>query len=95
MGDLSLLIHGPTGDCIEVMVLKGEQRRHGRQLAARPLPPSSQARLCRTAGPPFHRHGMRNRVNAMLRTGSCSAASPQLCPRSADTMTFVILPLPE
>jgi hypothetical protein len=93
MGDLSLLIHGPTGDRIEVMILKGEQRRHGRQLAAS----RDKFRACRldVVGPPFHRHGMRNRVNATLSTGSCSAASPQLCPPSADTMTFVILPLPE
>ena len=36
-------------------------------------PASSHARLCNMAGPPFQRQGTRNRVNALLSSGSCSA----------------------
>src|SRR4051812_15212760 len=59
------------------------------------LPRASHARLCSTAGPPFHCHGMRKRVNDLLITGSCSAASAQVLPASADTITLVMRPLPE
>src|SRR2546429_8756535 len=38
------------------------------------LPASSHARLCNTAGPPFQFQGARNRVKALLSTGSCKAA---------------------
>ena len=41
------------------------------------------------------RQGMRNLVNALLNTGASSAASPQLLPPSAETLTFATRPLPE
>ena len=59
------------------------------------LPASSQARLCSTTGWPSQRQGMRKRVKALLSTGSCNAASAQLRPPSADTMTLAIRPVPE
>jgi hypothetical protein len=59
------------------------------------FPSSSQARLCKTAGAPLQRRSIRNRAKAMLNTGCWSAASAQLSPRSADTSTLEIRPLPE
>ena len=47
------------------------------------------------AGEPSQRQGIWNRVKALLKTGSCSAASPQLWPPSAETITFEIRPVPE
>ena len=58
-------------------------------------PVSSHARDMSTAGPPSHCQGMRKRVKVFVITGCCSAASAQVLPPSADTMTFVILPAPE
>src|SRR5215475_5098663 len=48
------------------------------------LPASSVARLCKIAVPPSQSHGIRKRVNALLRTGACNAASAQLLPPSAE-----------
>src|SRR5271155_71840 len=59
------------------------------------LPASSVARLASTAGDPSQFHGMRKRVSALLSTGVCSAASPQLLPPSADTSTLLMRPLPD
>ena len=59
------------------------------------LPASSHARLCNVAGERSQRQGIWNRVKDLLKTGSCSAASPQLCPPSAEIMTLEIRPAPE
>ena len=55
----------------------------------------SEARLVMTAGCPSQRHGMLKRVNDLSFTGPCKAASPQLFPPSADTITREMRPLPE
>src|SRR5436853_400618 len=59
------------------------------------LPASSVARLMITAGEPSQFHGIRKRVSALLSTGVCSAATPQLLPPSADTSTLLMRPLPD
>src|SRR2546427_6819522 len=59
------------------------------------LPASAQARLCRTAGPPFQRQGARNRAKALECTGSWSAACAHVFPPSAETITREMRPLPE
>src|SRR6266850_2306207 len=55
-------------------------------------PFSSVARLCSKARSPFHCHGSRKRVTLFEKTGSCSAASRQLAPPSAETSTLETFP---
>src|ERR1700694_4904088 len=58
-------------------------------------PFSSVARLGSKARSPFHCHGSRKRVTLFEKIGSCSAASRQLVPPSAETSTLLILPAPD
>src|SRR3977135_4371975 len=58
-------------------------------------PFSSVARLCSKARSPFHCHGSRKRVTLCEKTGSCSAASRQLAPPSAETSTLETFPAPD
>src|SRR6267143_377111 len=58
-------------------------------------PFSSVARLCSKARSPFHCQGSRKRVTLFEKTGSCSAASRQLAPPSAETSTLAIFPAPD
>src|SRR5262245_15200190 len=58
-------------------------------------PVSSTARLINTDGPPSQRHAIRNRVNALGRTGPEMAAGAHVLPPSADTSTRRTRPAPD
>ena len=92
---LPLLIDAPARDRMVVIdtaqtTFSGNTARVGCT-----IPVSSVARLCSTAGPPFHCHGVRKRTGALARIEPCRAAGAQLCPPSADTSTCRMLPLPD
>src|SRR6266481_5938991 len=58
-------------------------------------PVLSVARLFTMAGPPLHFQGIRKRVSARGSTGAERAASAHVCPPSAETSTFAIVPEPD
>jgi hypothetical protein len=104
MLDLPGAVDAPASDGVEVLVQHRSDRRHGLQLAALRDECGSgrlqiagiiPGELCRVAGPPSQRQGMRKRVKALLSTGADKPASAQLLPPSAETMTLVIRPAPE
>jgi hypothetical protein len=96
MAQLVIMFMCPIGKAVMGTLTLGSPRSANNSLRVGcTLPASSQARLCSTAGWPSQRQGMRNRVSALLSTGASSAASPQLLPPSAETITFAIRPLPE
>ena len=98
MTDLPFGIDRPTSDRVEVLVGKRPDRWDILQLAAL----SYELGACGLEVPGFvpgpalkQCQAMRKRVKAFANTGSCSAASAQLCPPSAETITLAIRPVPE
>src|SRR5215472_9654236 len=104
MAHLALVIDPPAGDGVQCSIvnaatfgvpLGGPRSAMNASRLGCTLPASSVARLCKIAVPPSQFHGIRKRVNALLRTGACNAACAQLLPPSAETSTLLMRPFPE